>query len=103
MLQVRTGMLDAKKGAITAIREISEHCGAAFVPLHDQSAHFLQKTAVYWHPRIKVEVAVALPSFATTIIAADHGGTIKWENGVCCNFVSYLCLVAIGSESSKNY
>lgn len=81
MLQVRTGMLDAKKGAITAIGEISEHCGAAFVPFLDQSVPLLQKAACNWHPRIKAEVAAALPSLVATIVAADHGGTIKWEKG----------------------
>ena len=81
MLQVRTGMLDAKKGAITAIGEISEHCGAAFVPFLDQSVPLLQKAACNWHPRIKAEVAAALPSLVATIVTAYHGGTIKWEKG----------------------
>ena len=61
-------MLDAKKGAITAIGEISEHCGAAFVPFLDQSVPLLQKAACNWHPRIKAEVAAALPSLVATIL-----------------------------------
>ena len=81
MLQVRTGMLDAKKGAITAVGELSEHCGAAFVPFLEQTLPLLQKAATNWHPRIKCEVAAAMPSLVAAIVADDHGGEIKWEKG----------------------
>jgi len=81
MLQVRTGMLDAKKGAITAIGELSEHCQAAFVPFLYQTLPLLQAAATNWHPRIKSEVASALPSLVVAIVAAEHAGTITWEKG----------------------
>jgi len=81
MLKVRTGMLDKKKGAITAIGEISEYCGASFVPYLEKTLPLLQKARKNWHPRIKTEVATALSSTVVAIIATDHKGSIEWEKG----------------------
>lgn len=81
VIQVRTALLEAKKGAITAVGEIGAHCGAAFVPFLDQTVTLLQKSATNWHPLIKAEVAEAFPSMVLPIVAADHGGSIEWEKG----------------------
>jgi len=81
MLQYRTRMLDAKKGAITAIGELSKNYGAAYVPFLDQTVPLLEKAAKDGHSKIKAEVALALPSLVVTIVAADHGGDLKWDKG----------------------
>eukprot|EP00554_Chaetoceros_debilis_P005271 CAMPEP_0194073090 /NCGR_PEP_ID=MMETSP0149-20130528/630_1 /TAXON_ID=122233 /ORGANISM="Chaetoceros debilis, Strain MM31A-1" /LENGTH=1076 /DNA_ID=CAMNT_0038753051 /DNA_START=109 /DNA_END=3339 /DNA_ORIENTATION=- len=81
VINVRTALLEAKKGAITAIGEIGAHCGAAFVPFLDQAVPLLQKAATNWHPLIKAEVADALPSMVFPMIAAEHGGEIEWKKG----------------------
>lgn len=81
VIQVRTALLEAKKGAITAVGEIGAHCGAAFVPFLDQTLTLLQKNASNWHPLIKAEVAEALPSMVLPIVSAEHGGSIEWTKG----------------------
>ncbi len=81
MIQVRTALLEAKKGAITAVGEIGAHCGAAFVPFLEQTVPLLQKAASNWHPLIKAEVADSLPSMVFPMIAAEHGGSIEWQKG----------------------
>jgi len=81
VIQVRTALLEAKKGAITAVGEIGAHCGAAFVPFLDKTIPLLQKAASNWHPLIKAEVADALPSMILPVIAAEHGGGVEWTKG----------------------
>ena len=81
MLQVRTALLDAKKGAITAIGEMAAHCGGAFVPHLEETMKVLAKAADNWHPLIKAEVADALPSMVVPSVAANHGGMIPYEKG----------------------
>merc|ERR1719330_283520 len=81
VINVRTALLDAKKGAITAIGEIGAHCGVAFVPFLDETITLLRKAANNWHPLIKAETAESLPSLVTSIVAAKHGGSIEWEKG----------------------
>eukprot|EP00551_Chaetoceros_affinis_P007050 CAMPEP_0203662278 /NCGR_PEP_ID=MMETSP0090-20130426/300_1 /ASSEMBLY_ACC=CAM_ASM_001088 /TAXON_ID=426623 /ORGANISM="Chaetoceros affinis, Strain CCMP159" /LENGTH=1073 /DNA_ID=CAMNT_0050525041 /DNA_START=61 /DNA_END=3282 /DNA_ORIENTATION=- len=81
VINVRTALLDAKKGAITAIGEIGAHCGVAFVPFLEETISLLQKAASNWHPLIKAETAESLPSLVVSIVAAKHGGSIDWEKG----------------------
>ncbi len=81
VINVRTALLDAKKGAITAIGEISAHCGEAFVPFLEETITLLQKAANNWHPLIKAETAEAFPSLVVSVVAAKHGGSIDWEKG----------------------
>ena len=81
VIQVRTALLEAKKGAITAIGEIGSHCGAAFVPFLEKTIPLLQKAATNWHPLIKAEVAEALPSMILPVVASEHGGSIEWKKG----------------------
>ena len=81
MIQIRTALLEAKKGAITALGEMAAHSGAAFFPFLEESMKVLQKAAKNWHPLIKVEVADALPSMLAPSIAAYDGGEIKWTKG----------------------
>lgn len=81
VINVRTALLEAKKGAITAIGEISAHCGDSFVPFLDKTVPLLQKAAQNWHPLIKAEVAEALPSLITPVICSEHGGSIEWTKG----------------------
>ena len=81
MLHVRTALLEAKKGAITAIGEMAAHTGAAFCPYLESSMTVLQQAANNWHPLIKGETAEALPSMVVPSVAAHHGGEIQWEKG----------------------
>lgn len=81
VLHVRTAMLEVKKGAITAIGEMTAHTGAAFVPHLESVMAVLQKSANNWHPLIKCEVADALPSLVMPSISAFHEGEIKWTKG----------------------
>mmetsp|Transcript_3516 Transcript_3516/g.5285 ORF Transcript_3516/g.5285 Transcript_3516/m.5285 type:complete len:1075 (+) Transcript_3516:184-3408(+) len=81
VLHVRTALLEAKKGAITAIGEMAAHTGASFVPYLEETMAVLKKAANNWHPLIKVEVAEALPSMVVPSVAAHHGGEITWEKG----------------------
>jgi len=79
VLHVRTALLEAKKGAITAIGEMAAHTGPAFVPHLEEAMTVLQKAANNWHPLIKCEVAEALPSMVVPIVAAHHEGDVNWE------------------------
>jgi len=81
VIQVRTALLEAKKGAITAVGEIGAHCGAAFVPFLDKTIPLLQKAASNWHPLIKSEVADAFPSMILPVIASEHDGSVEWKKG----------------------
>lgn len=81
VLHVRTALLEAKKGAITALGEMAAHTGAAFVPHLEESMTVLQAAANNWHPLIKSETAEALPSMVVPSVAAHHGGEIQWEKG----------------------
>jgi len=82
ILHVRTALLEAKKGAITAIGEMAAHTGSAFVPHLEEVMDVLADTAQnHWHPLIKSEVAEALPSMVVPSVAAYHGGEIAWEKG----------------------
>lgn len=81
VLQVRTALLEAKKGAITAISEISSHCGAAFAPYLEQTVPLLQKSANNLYSLMKADVAEALASLINTMMARDHEGKIQWEKG----------------------
>lgn len=81
VLHVRTALLEAKKGAITALGEMAAHTGAAYVPHLEDTMTVLQKAANNWHPLIKGEVAEALPSMVVPTVAANHSGEIHWEKG----------------------
>lgn len=81
VLHVRTALLEAKKGAITALGEMAAHTGAAFVPHLEVSMECLSKAAENWHPLVKSECADALPSLVAPSIAANHGGEISWTKG----------------------
>ncbi len=81
VIQVRTALLEAKKGAITAIGEIGAHCGAAFVPFLEKTIPLLQKAAGNWHPLIKAEVCDAFPSMVLSVVAAEHSGSVTWTKG----------------------
>jgi len=81
VLHVRTALLEAKKGAITALGEMAAHTGAAFVPYLETSMESLTKAAENWHPLIKAECAEALPSMVVPSVAAHHGGEISWTKG----------------------
>jgi len=81
VLKVRTALLEAKKGAITALGEMSQHTGAAYVPHLEETMTALQKAAGNWHPLIKSATAEALPSLIQPSIIANHGGEITWEKG----------------------
>jgi len=76
VLRFRTGMLDAKKGAIAAVGEISpNNYGASrlrALPRTDPPCHSSQKRPLDRHPRIKREVAAAVPSLVTAVVADDH-------------------------------
>lgn len=81
VIQVRTALLEAKKGAITAVGEIAAHCGASFVPFLEETVALLQKSANNWHPLIKAEVAEAFASMVTPSVDAHHAGSIEWTKG----------------------
>ena len=81
VITVRTALLEAKKGAITALGEMAAHTGTAFCPFLEESLAVLKKAAANWHPLIKVEVAEALPSLLAPSIAAFDGGEINWTKG----------------------
>jgi len=81
VLNVRTALLEAKKGAITALGEMASHCGGAFVTYLEESMTVLKTSANNWHPLIKAEVADALPSMIIPSVASNHGGVIDWEKG----------------------
>lgn len=79
VLHVRTALLDAKKGAITALGEMAAHTGTSYCPHLEASMQVLQKAATNWHPLVKAEVADALPSLIVPSIAAYHNGEIQWK------------------------
>jgi len=81
VLHVRTALLEVKKGAITAIGELSVHTGAAFSPHLESVMQVLQKAAKNWHPLIKSEVADALPNMVIPSVSAYHNGEIQWTKG----------------------
>ncbi len=81
VINVRTALLDSKKGAITAICEIASHCGEAFVPFLNQTIDVLTKAAANWHPLIKTEAADALAAMVIPIVASKHGGSVDWKKG----------------------
>ncbi|KAI2493412.1 Vacuolar 14 Fab1-binding region [Fragilaria crotonensis] len=82
VLHVRTALLEAKKGAITAIGEMAAHTGSAFVPHLEEVMEVLSEAGrTHWHPLVKCEVAEALPSMVIPSVAAYHNGEISWEKG----------------------
>eukprot|EP00559_Dactyliosolen_fragilissimus_P001115 CAMPEP_0184862296 /NCGR_PEP_ID=MMETSP0580-20130426/6766_1 /TAXON_ID=1118495 /ORGANISM="Dactyliosolen fragilissimus" /LENGTH=1085 /DNA_ID=CAMNT_0027360083 /DNA_START=537 /DNA_END=3794 /DNA_ORIENTATION=+ len=81
VLQVRTALLEAKKGAITAIGEMSAHCGKDFVPYLERTMTVLQKCVDNWHHLIKSATAEALPTLVIPMVATDHNGEISWTKG----------------------
>lgn len=81
VLHVRTALLEAKKGAITALGEMAAHTGVAFCPYLEESMDVLQKAAINWHPLIKIEVAEALPSMLAPSIAMYDQGEVQWTKG----------------------
>lgn len=81
VLQVRTALLEAKKGAITALGEMSAHTGAAFVPYLEDSVAVLQTAATNWHPIIKSVTAEALPSLVIPSVALHNSGEIEYTKG----------------------
>lgn len=81
MFNVRTALIEAKKGAISAIGEIGAYCGPAFVPFIDEAMRALQGAAEHWHPTIKFVVAESLPSLVIASVAANHNGKIPWVKG----------------------
>lgn len=81
VLQVRTALLEAKKGAITALGEMAAHTGAAYVPYLEDSVSVLQTAATNWHPLIKSVTAEALPSLVIPSVAAHHNGEIEYTKG----------------------
>lgn len=74
-------MLEVKKGAITAVGEMTAHSGAAFVPYLEEVMQVLQKAASNWHPLIKCEVGDALPSLVMPSVMAYHEGDLNWTKG----------------------
>ena len=82
VLHVRTALLEAKKGAITAIGEMAAHTGSAFVPHLEEVMEVLSEAGRnHWHPLVKCEVAEALPSMVVPSVAAYHNGEVTWEKG----------------------
>ena len=81
VINVRTALLDSKKGAITAIGEIGAHCGEAFLPFLDEAVTILQQVSGTFHSLIKAEAAEALSSMVVPVVAAKHGGSINWVKG----------------------
>eukprot|EP00568_Trieres_chinensis_P003331 CAMPEP_0183297598 /NCGR_PEP_ID=MMETSP0160_2-20130417/4834_1 /TAXON_ID=2839 ORGANISM="Odontella Sinensis, Strain Grunow 1884" /NCGR_SAMPLE_ID=MMETSP0160_2 /ASSEMBLY_ACC=CAM_ASM_000250 /LENGTH=1086 /DNA_ID=CAMNT_0025459447 /DNA_START=174 /DNA_END=3434 /DNA_ORIENTATION=+ len=81
VLNVRTALLEAKKGAITALGEMAAHTGASYVPHLEETMTVLAHAANNWHPLVKSAVAEALPSMVVPSVAAHHGGEISWEKG----------------------
>lgn len=82
VMHIRTALLEAKKGAITAIGEMAAHTGAAFVThLEEVMTALTSAGRNHWHPLIKCEVAEALPSMVVPSVAAYHEGEIAWEKG----------------------
>jgi len=82
VMHIRTALLEAKKGAITAIGEMAAHTGTAFVPYLKEVMEVLTSAGRnHWHPLIKCEVAEALPSMVVPSVAAYHNGEIVWEKG----------------------
>jgi importin-4 len=81
VFHVRTALLEAKKGAITAIGEMAAHTGAPFCPHLEEVTKVLQKAAKNWHPLIKGEVADALPNLVVPSVSAYHNGEIQWTKG----------------------
>lgn len=82
VLHVRTALLEAKKGAITAVGEMAAHTGSAFVPHLEEVMEVLAEAGRnHWHPLIKCEVAEALPSMVVPSVSAYHNGEVVWEKG----------------------
>lgn len=81
VLHVRTGLMEVKKGAITALGEMGAHCGTDFCPYLEVCMKSLEEAASNWHPLIKSEAADAMPSMIVPSIAAYHNGEISWTKG----------------------
>lgn len=81
IMHIRTALLETKKGAITALGEMSAHTGMAFVPFMGETMTVLMKAADNCHPLIKTEVADAMASLIVPLVAQDHAGEITWEKG----------------------
>jgi hypothetical protein len=69
VLNVRTALFESKKGALTAIGEMAQHTGAAYVPYLEASMQVLQKALKNWHPLIRSQAAEALPSMVVPTVA----------------------------------
>jgi len=81
VLNVRTAMLESKKGAITAIGEMAAHCNQTYIPYLEETMIALQKAAENWHPSIKEVTAEAFPSLVLCSVETHHGGAIEWTKG----------------------
>lgn len=81
VLQVHTPIVEAKKGAITALGEMAKHTGAAFAPYLDETMRVLRKSCKDWHPLTKSSTAEALACLIYPSIALNHNGDISWNKG----------------------
>jgi hypothetical protein len=81
VFNVRTALIDSKKGAISAIGEIASYCGPAFMPFLEEAMKALQSASNHWHPSMKFVVAESLPSLVIASVAANHHGKIPWVKG----------------------
>lgn len=86
-LPIRTPLMEAKKGAITALGEMAAHTGSVFVPHLELSMEALKQAAASRSPLIKAEVADALGNMVKPSISAHHAATdsntggVQWEKG----------------------
>jgi len=81
VLQVRTALLEAKKGAITALGEMAAHTGSAYTPFLEGTVKVLTVAAHNWHPLIKSVTAEALPSMVIPSASSNHNGEIPYTKG----------------------
>ena len=74
-------MIEAKKGAITAVGEIGSYCGPALMPFLPEVMVAFRSVSQHWHPTIKLAVAEALPSMVIASVSVHHNGKISWLKG----------------------
>ncbi len=79
---VRTGMLDTKKAALTALGNMASYCSTDFMPYLEECFGVLKETVEYWHPEIIIEAIRALPGLAICSVAATgSNGKVEWTKG----------------------
>lgn len=88
VLNVRTGLVDVKKGALTALGEMAAFCGKDFCMYLENVMQALIASANNWHPLIRAEVADTLPSMVVPSIGAYHNGEVLWKKGVGGDYLS---------------